>query len=264
MADLCTPPKGSSDDLVAAFQQRLGYTFTHPELLDRALTHPSSVVQDGLDNERMEFLGDAVLGLCIGQALYESHPHWTEGELTQVKSVAVSGVVLARVGEALGLREFSRLGRGLPRNEPLPARVYANIYEAVCAALYLDGGLPAACAFIHRTLGPAVEDLARNGHEANHKSALQQYAQRNGAGGVNYRLLAATGPDHEKLFEVAAVLGARAFPSATGRCKKDAEQAAARQALGILASEGVSLNGNSVNGRGTSSCESPRAPESPE
>jgi ribonuclease-3 len=157
-------------------QERLGYCFRDSAGLERALTHPSSTVDDD-DNERMEFLGDAILSLCVGQMLYECYPDWSEGRLTEVKSVVVSTSCLARVAGRLQLRNFSRLGKGLPSGEPLPASVLANLFEALCAAIYLDGGLPAARVFVEQVLGDEIAGVT-NGQEVNYKSSLQQVTQR--------------------------------------------------------------------------------------
>ncbi|MCZ7645519.1 MAG: ribonuclease III [Planctomycetota bacterium] len=218
-------------------QDRIGYCFQRPELLERALTHPSSTAEEDSDNERMEFLGDAVVNLCVGQCLYELYPRWNEGKLTQIKSAVVSTVSLARAGESLGLRDVGRLGKGLPADEPLPPSVYANLFEAVTAAVYLDSGLESARAFVLRILGPELRALAENGCETNYKSTLQQLAQRHVNLTPHYRVVSATGPDHGKTFEIVAVIGNRRFPAGTGKSKKEAEQAAARRALEVLRAE---------------------------
>jgi ribonuclease III len=246
-------------------QDRIGYLFRDPSLLERALTHPSSTAEDGRDNERMEFLGDSVVNLCVARALYERHPDWSEGELTQVKSAVVSTQALARSAELLGLRDVGRFGKGLPRNEPLPASVYANLFEAVTAAVYLDGGPDAACDFVLRVLGPEMCAVADSGGGPNPKSTLQHVAQRNWGVTPCYCVVGASGPDHDKVFEVAAHLGsercgacarvasldvclqmgARVFPPGTGRTKKEAEQGAACRALEVLEAESLlSANGD--------------------
>lgn len=261
----------STDTTFLRLEDRIGYSFRDPSLLQRALTHPSSTAEDGQDNERMEFLGDSVVNLCIARALYERHPAWTEGDLTQVKSTVVSTQSLARAAELLGLRDVGHLGKGLPRDEPLPARVCANLFEAVTAAVYLDGGLDAACSFVLRVLDPEMRAIAENGGGPNPKSTLQHVAQRNWGVTPCYRVVKATGPDHEKTFEIAAhvgsqrcggclrvpavetclQMGARIFPSATGRTKKEAEQFAARRALEALEAESaLSATGSSGNGGG--------------
>ncbi|MBE7464022.1 MAG: ribonuclease III [Planctomycetes bacterium] len=234
-----------SDTSYLTLQDRIGYCFQRPELLERALTHPSSTAEEHTDNERMEFLGDAVVNLCVGQALYERYPHWNEGKLTQVKSAVVSTVCLARAGESLGLRDVGRLGKGLPVDEPLPPSVYANLFEAVAAAVYLDSGLEAARAFVLRILGAELRAVAENGCETNYKSTLQQLAQKYVNMTPHYRMINATGPDHGKTFEVVAVIGQRRFPPGMGKSKKEAEQAAARRALEVLKVEDAfSDNGN--------------------
>jgi len=229
--------KQSGDTTYLRLQDRIGYAFANPALLERALTHPSSTAQEDSDNERMEFLGDAVLNLCVSQSLYERYPHWNEGDLTQVKSSVVSTISLARAGEKLDLRDVGRLGKGLSVHEPLPPSVYANLFEAVCAAVYLDGGMEGAKAFIMRILGPEIRGIAENGREANHKSELQQLSQKGTGITPHYRLVTSTGPDHGKVFEVVAVIAARRFPAGFGRSKKEAEQAAARRALEVLSAE---------------------------
>lgn len=208
-------------------------------MLERALTHPSSTAEEDRDNERMEFLGDSVVNLCIAQALYERHPCWTEGDLTQVKSAVVSTTGLARAAESLGLRDVGRFGKGLPLHEPLPPSVYANLFEAVAAAVYLDGGLEAARSFVLRVLDPDMRSVAENGGEPNPKSMLQHVAQKNCGVTPHYRVLGSSGPDHDKVFEISANVGHRVFPPGTGRSKKEAEQAAARRALEVLEAESM-------------------------
>ena len=230
-------PTVHSDTSFLRLQDRIGYAFQNAALLERALTHPSSTAEEDRDNERMEFLGDSVLNLCVGQALYDRYPYWSEGELTQVKSAVVSTTSLARAGESLGLREVGRLGKGLPAHEPLPPSVNANLFEAVCAAVYLDSGLESARAFVLRILGPEIKAVADNGMESNYKSALQQIAQKRVGITPHYRLISASGPDHGKVFEVAAMISTRRFPTGHGRSKKEAEQAAARRALEVLEAE---------------------------
>jgi len=250
-------PGRAADTTFLTLQDRIGYLFRDPSLLERALTHPSSTAEDNRDNERMEFLGDSVISLCVARALYERHTEWSEGELTQVKSAVVSTQALARAGQLLGLRDVGRFGKGLPRNEPLPVSVYANLFEAVTAAVYLDGGLDAACSFVLRVLGPEMRVVAENGGGPNPKSTLQHVAQHNWGVTPCYCVVSASGPDHDKVFEIAAhvgsgqccscvrvpvlemclQMGARVFPPGSGRTKKEAEQAAARLALEILEAE---------------------------
>lgn len=236
-----------------ALQDRIGYLFNDPTLLERALTHPSATNEDHRDNERMEFLGDSVVNLCVAEALYERYPCWTEGDLTQVKSTVVSTTGLARAGESLGLRDVARFGKGLPAQLPLPASVYANLFEAVAAAVYQDGGLAAARSFVLRVLGPEMFVVAENGGEPNPKSQLQQVAQKHWAVTPSYCVLSTSGPDHDKVFEICARIGERRFPPGTGRSKKEAEQCAARHALEVLQPEiasGKNGSGSVADGSG--------------
>jgi len=229
----------SIDTTFLRLQDRIGYLFNDPSLLERALTHPSSTAEEDRDNERMEFLGDSVVNLCVAQALYERHPDWTEGDLTQVKSSVVSTTGLARAAESLGLRDVGRFGKGLPQHEPLPPSVYANLFEAVAAAVYLDGGMESARSFVLRILGPEMRSVAETGGEPNCKSLLQHVAQKNFGVTPHYRLVGSSGPDHDKVFEICAHVGSRAFPQGTGRSKKEAEQTAARRALECLEAESM-------------------------
>lgn len=250
-------PQGKTTETAfLRLQDIVGYAFNDPDLLERALTHPSYTVEDDADNERMEFLGDSVLNLCIGQSLYERFPKWSEGRLTQVKSVLVSTVTLDRVAETLCLRRLGRLGKGLPTDEALPPSVNANLFEAVCGAVYLDGGMEAARNFILRVMDEEIRSISRNGHEPNYKSALQQLTQRDLGQTPYYKVVSATGPDHGKTFEVSALIGSRAFPSATGRSKKEAEQSAARSALEVLAGEECvrACSQYDANGNGKGRC----------
>jgi len=232
------PTSGSNVDFLK-LQDRIGYLFKEPSLLERALTHPSSTALENCDNERMEFLGDSVVNLCVAQALYERHEDWSEGDLTQVKSAVVSTTGLARAAESLALRDVARFGKGLPQNEPLPASVQANLFEAVAAAVYLDGGLEAARSFVLRVLGPEMMAVADAGGEPNPKSLLQHLSQKNCGITPHYKLVSTSGPDHDKIFEISAQVGRRSFPAGTGRSKKEAEQAAAKRALELLEAESV-------------------------
>ncbi|HLX62803.1 MAG TPA: ribonuclease III [Planctomycetota bacterium] len=229
--------KACSDTSFLRLQDRIGYLFGNPSLLERALTHPSSTPHANSDNERMEFLGDSVVNLCVAQALYEWHSDWNEGDLTKVKSCVVSTQSLARAAELIGLRDVGRFGKGLPQNEPLPPSVYANLFEAVTASVYLDGGLEAARAFVLRILGPEMKVCAETGGDPNPKSALQHVAQKICGVTPHYAVVGAIGPDHGKIFEVCCHIGKRVFPVGKGKSKKEAEQEAAQRALQILESE---------------------------
>lgn len=211
----------------------LGHAFKDPALLPAALTHPSVATCAAASYERMEFLGDAVLGLVVCQALYERFPDQAEGDLTQTKSEVVSRKVCAEVAQSLGLPKHMTLGKSVDAGA-VPASIAAAVMEAAIGALYLDGGLEAARRFILAHFSPAIERAAGTPHRNNWKAILQHRAQKEGAGVPHYRIVAERGPEHAKTFEVRAVLADRPFGSATAKTKKDAEQAAARAALAEL------------------------------
>ncbi len=212
-------------------QERIGYFFKNLDLLRLALHHASSATHRRDSNERMEFLGDAVLGLIVCQALYERLPNALEGDMTKVKSTVVSRRVCARVAQQLRLTEGLVLGQGMDNGEHLPPSLAAGVLEAVIAAIYLDGGLEAARRFVLRHMEDELRKATDSGHQFNYKSQLQQWAQRRMNATPFYELLDEKGPDHAKCFEVAVSIAGRQFPSAWGPSKKEAEQKAARLAL---------------------------------
>jgi ribonuclease-3 len=216
---------------LAACEQRIGYRFKDADLLAAALTHASFADQRVDSNERLEFLGDAVLGLVVCQALYERLPQALEGELTKVKSAVVSRRVCARVADELRLTEALVLGQGMEPGELLPRSLAAGVFESIIGAIYLDGGLAAARKFILRHMEDEISLAAASEHQFNYKSQLQQHAQRHLGASPEYEFLDEKGPDHAKCFEVAVTVGNRQFPSAWGPSKKEAEQKAARLAL---------------------------------
>jgi ribonuclease III len=243
--------------VLAELESALGHEFVRPELLLCALTHRSLVnqqLQDGADgsnvlstdNERLEFLGDAVLGLVVGEALFLSHPEWQEGELTRVRAQLVSRLHMARVAEAVSLGSHLRLSRGEDRSGlRRKSTVLSNTMEAVIGAMFLDGGLEPVRDFARRYVtGDTVEELAeqlRSGAAlGNYKSALQERLQAEHAGAPVYRVKSESGPDHRKRFLVEVRLKAgegepgKPLARGTGTTKKHAEQDAARKALARL------------------------------
>jgi len=242
-------------DLEAA----LGHDFVQHETLVRALTHRSlanerassePAAEKGIeaafeagDNERLEFLGDAVLGLVVAEALYQLHPEWQEGELTRVRAQLVSRQRMAEVAATIGLGSHLRLSRGEERGGlRRKGTVLSNAMEAVLAALFLDGGLEPVRAFVRRwVMADAVEQLARELSSGaalgNYKSALQEHLQASHAGSPVYRVRSESGPDHCKRFLVEVRLKAaegepgRSLARGSGSTKKNAEQDAARRAL---------------------------------
>jgi ribonuclease-3 len=240
---------------LAELEAALGHEFASPGLLVRALTHRSLANQqppkddkDGHagpegDNERLEFLGDAVLGLVVGEALFLLHPEWSEGELTRVRAQLVSRQHMAEVATTIGLGGHLRLSRGEDRSGlRRKSTVLSNTMEAVIGALFLDGGLESARAFARRyVMGDAMEQLARELRSGaalgNYKSALQEYLQAAHAGTPVYKVKSESGPDHRKRFLIEVRLKAvgaepgKPLARGMGSTKKNAEQDAARRAL---------------------------------
>jgi ribonuclease-3 len=237
--------RGEDDRLM----DRLGYAFRDPLLLDRALTHSSavpelraargediafsgSVVQD---NERLEFLGDAVLELLTSEYLLLNYPEWTEGQLSKSRARIVNAHSLEIAARGLHLGEHLRLGRGEEKTggRDKPA-LLADAFEAIVAAMYLDGGLGPARELLRRTVfEQALEDGDRIS-ESDRKSALQEFLQAKGSQPAEYRLAGETGPDHQKTFRVEVWVRGEFMSSAEGTTKKEAEQKAARSALDKL------------------------------
>ena len=224
----------SHPDTLDAVQDLLDYRFNDLDLLTSALTH-ASVADDRLaSNERLEFLGDAILGLVICEALYHRFPEFLEGDLTRIKSVVVSRETCARVADRLGLVEHLNLGKGIVEAPHMPASLAACAYEALVGAVYIDGGLGPARRFILAHMDEEIERVLAGEHRLNYKSLLQQHAQHDLAATPQYELLDEKGPDHAKAFEVAVVIRGRRYPSAWGPSKKTAEQRAAMEALRVL------------------------------
>jgi len=218
-------------DIRETAEQCLGYRFNDTSLLERALRH-ASVAESRLDsNERMEFLGDAVLGMITCELIFQNYPTLLEGEMTKIKSTVVSRQTCASIARELGLDRLLALGRGMQGRHSLPQSLAAAVLEAVIAAIYLDGGMEAARAFLEPILTKLIARAEACGHQENFKSVLQQYAQQNLDSTPVYIVLDEKGPDHAKCFEVAVEIGVRRFPSSWGQSKKQAEQQAALNAL---------------------------------
>ena len=230
---------GSSDleDNLSACEQALNYQFQDKALLLRCLTH-SSIARTRLDsNERLEFLGDAILGTVVCELLFRRFPEKTEGELTRIKSVVVSRTTCAKLSADLRLGDFLRLGKGLSDFDKIPPSVLAAVFESIVAGLYLDGGMDVVRPFLIRLIEPEIERTVDSSHGRNYKSLLQQLVQKNQRGTPIYRLIDECGPDHLKCFKIAAVVGMDAYPAAWGPNKKEAEQRAAENAWCLLQGE---------------------------
>ena len=229
-----TPEAQFDDENLACCEEILDYTFRDRDILRQALTHSSVATSRLESNERMEFLGDAVLGVIVCEWLYENYADFPEGELTRIKSSVVSRTTCANVSRDIGLDECLYLGKGLTTHDQIPESVIAGSFEAVVAALYLDGGYDAARRFLLSVLKHEMRRLAEQEEQENFKSILQQLAQRDLQLTPVYTLLDEKGPDHSKCFKVAAILGDTTFPAAWGTTKKEAEQRAAENAFYVL------------------------------
>ncbi len=233
------------DDLTP-LEQRLGYHFTDRELLVRALTHRSRSHEDAAgegdavgDNESLEFLGDAVLGLVVAEVLFREFPLDDEGRKSKMKAALVSESSLATMAEHLAIGDHLRLGRGEDRSGGRrKSAVIADACEAVIAAIYLDGGLEAARTFIEREIQAALHAVHQPGRftalTGDFKSALQERLQAANAPLPDYRLVGSAGPDHRKVFAIEVWSQGELLASAEGLSKKEAEQRAAKLAIDHL------------------------------
>src|SRR5690349_11080383 len=220
-------PATAMEELVARCETMLDYRFRNHELLREALTHASIADERRLSNERLEFLGDSVLGLVVCHRLFEIFPDYLEGDLTKLKSAVVSRNTCAAVSNAVGLTELIFVGKGMMgrggTGAERPSSLAAGVLESIIAAIYLDGGFDAARTFILRHMDGYIQRYAATTHQQNYKSLLQQHAQKALSSTPQYELLDEKGPDHSKCFEVRVVIGGRAFGSAWGPAKKQAE-----------------------------------------
>ncbi|QDU86219.1 Ribonuclease 3 [Planctomycetes bacterium Pla163] len=214
--------------------ESLGHLFTDRALLDLALTHAS--VDGAEPNERLEFLGDAVLDLIVAEWLYVEHPEKREGDMTKAKGWIVSRKTLADAARDMGLWEAAKKGRGLEGTTPSRA-VLANLYEAFLGAIYLDGGLEPAKKFALMTLSTYLVRGTRQADEASPKQALQEHVQARGEDPPRYELLEERSHLHVRAFRMAARVGGQTYPAAWGRTRKEAEGWAAHEALLVLRSQ---------------------------
>jgi ribonuclease-3 len=227
-------------DEFGPLQQALGYRFRDRGLLEHAMTHTSRANEDvsgGVtDNESMEFLGDALLGFVIADMLFRDFPEFDEGQKSKTKASLVSTAALARQAERLGLGDHLLLGRGEEKTGGRRKQaLLADGYEALIAAIYLDGGIEPARAFIVREFGRPLEEVRRHGVGAeDYKSALQEWLQSRDMPLPEYRLAGSLGPDHRKLFEIEVMVRGERVASGSGPSKKEAEQDAARATLDKL------------------------------
>ena len=217
-------------------EQLMGYRFNDRGALHRATIHRSFAnesEEDIADNEILEFLGDAVLGLVVSELLYRRHPELTEGEMSKLKAFLVSSEALARRGEEIDLGKYLVLGRGEEKTDGrLKDSLLANSFEAVIAAVYLDGGLEAATCFVDATVWSHLADVVEENVGFNDfKSLLQELVQTDGRPLPVYQVVEERGPDHDKIFRVEVVVDGKLLAEGEGRTKKAAEQVAAELAL---------------------------------
>jgi len=222
---------------ISQVEKILGRSFGRRELLERALTHRSHAYEnqpeDLQDNENLEFLGDSVIGLIVADFFYSAHPELTEGELSKLKSTAVSTLALSQLAQRVRLDKFILLGKGEEKSGGRKKNtILAGVFEAVVGALYLDGGLEAARQFLLRFLESSFKKIKGGRFFINnYKSALQEYFQKENLPAPGYKLLTEKGPDHKKSFVVEVAFGQKSLAKAKGHSIKNAEQNAAQKAL---------------------------------
>lgn len=225
----------------AEVQKRLQYQFAHPELLELALTHPSFAhehPEEGGEehhNQRLEFLGDAVLDFLVAAWLYRNHPTLSEGPLTRLRATLVCATTLASLAQRLGLGEALRLGRGEEESGGTTrAANLCDAFEALVGALYLDGGLEATWQCLEPWFAQEVQTILRAGSDMDAKSRFQEWAQANLGITPAYRIVGESGPDHAKVFTAQVLLNGQVAGEGQGSSKRLAEQAAAQAALNAL------------------------------
>ena len=231
---------------MAELESILGHQFRDPRRLLQALMHSSRIPERASEepaesNEKLEFLGDAVLELVVSEELIREFPDWSEGQLSKSRARLVNATAISLAAQRLDLGKYLRLGRGEEKTggRKKPA-LLADAYEALIAAIYLDAGLDSARAFVERTLvdGTIAVEAERLGH-TDHKSALQEFLQSRGIAPGAYHVVAETGPEHAKVFRVEVRITGQMPAIGTGRTKKEAEQSAAIAALIQLGAEGT-------------------------
>lgn len=221
-------------DNVEAFEQAIGYTFKNKEIIRIALTHSSYANENKLprDNERLEFLGDSVLGFVTAEYLFSEYKTRPEGELTKLRAAVVCEKSLFKFGERLSLGDYIYMGKGEEnsggRNRP---SIVSDAFEAVIAAMYIDGGIEVVKPYILSFIQEAVK---REANFKDNKSLLQEEIQKNKGNTISYEELEESGPDHEKIFKFAVKINGETVGIGEGRSKKEAEQAAAGVALATL------------------------------
>ncbi len=211
-------------------QEQIGYQFTNQRLLYSALLHASGADRRRDSNERLEFLGDSILGFVVCELLFNRFPDYLEGDLTRIKSVVVSRQTCAKISRRLGLEPLLIVGKGMS-SAATPPSLLSDVFEALVAAIYLDGGEAASRKFVTEHMEPEIAEVAAGRLGGNYKSQLQQLAQREFGSTPVYQLVDEKGPDHSKSFKITAQVAGNRYEPAWGKNKKEAEQKAACNAL---------------------------------
>lgn len=218
-------------------QELIGCVFKDENILKNALAHASAREEILPSNERMEFFGDSIIGMAVSEYLYQTLPQYEEGPLSVIKSVVVSRVSLASIAKEIGLEPHIIIGKGMLQQNAIPDSVLCNVFESVVAAIYLDAGMDKAKEFVLKYLVQKINVVLENKHEKNYKSILQHYSQKKFSVIPVYKVVNETGPDHDKTFEITVRINDRTYGPASGKSKKDAEQASAMAALEALKDE---------------------------
>lgn len=213
----------------------LNYEFNDRAFLLHAITHASIANTRQLSYERLEFLGDSLLGFVVSEYLFQQYPEWLEGDLTKIKSTVVSRKTCAQIGADLELEKCLVVGKGVGSKGQVPTSLLANAFESIVAAVYLDGGMETLKSILLPLVTPKVVAATEGLLEINYKAELQQYSQKRYKLPPGYELVDSKGPDHEKWFKVAARVNRKQFSPAWGKNKKQAEQRAAANALAAIA-----------------------------
>lgn len=219
-------------------EEDLGYLFEHVDLLDGALTHKSYANEAGgavADNQRLEFLGDAVLGLVVSDLLYQVRPALSEGEMSKIRAYLVREESLRQIARTFQLGTHLRLGKGEDQSGGRDkASILADAFEALVGAIHLDGGFDLAYQFIEGIFRPVIAESGTEPMDRDYKTRLQEFCQARYGKAPSYRVVSDSGPDHAKVFEVEILAGRAVLAKGRGRSKKEAEQRAAQDALEIL------------------------------
>ena len=222
------------------FERHAGIHFRELEFLNQAFTHRSfanELGETGENNERLEFLGDSVLGLVVSEYLYETLPDQPEGELARIKSFVVSEASLSEIARGLRVDNYILIGKGEEYSGGRSKKaILADCLEAIIGAYYLDSGFPASGRFVHQMLVPEINKVLENRHAKDYKTLLQEHVQKRMKTYPKYRVVQKTGPDHDKTFWIEVHIGERSFGAGKGKNKKEAEQEAAR-----IAYEGMQI-----------------------